>query len=131
MDSTQKAAQWGQHIGSTWAAQLGQHTSSALGNASTLACPPTALAIAAWPQVTLPGHICAVVVTTLVLEGWSNKLDPTHSVLAQVCGACMHLAAKIVEIAVLCVSVKVQCQPAAFAAAVPRLVYCTFSLLCL
>ncbi|MEW5312540.1 MAG: hypothetical protein WDW38_004169 [Sanguina aurantia] len=32
----------------------------------------------------LPGHICAVVVTTMVLEGWSNKLDPTHSVLAQV-----------------------------------------------
>lgn len=23
--------------------------------------------------VTLPGHICAVVVTTLILEGWSNK----------------------------------------------------------
>lgn len=23
--------------------------------------------------VSLPGHICAVVVTTLVLEGWSNK----------------------------------------------------------
>ncbi len=45
-------------------------------------------------KVTLPGHICAVVVTTLVLEGWSNKLDPTHSVLTQVqreglaCGLC-------------------------------------------
>lgn len=39
-------------------------------------------------QVSLPGHICAVVVTTLVLEGWSNKLDPDHSVLTQVraCG---------------------------------------------
>ncbi len=37
-------------------------------------------------HVTLPGHICAVVVTTLVLEGWSNKLDPTHSVLSQVGG---------------------------------------------
>ncbi|GIL81924.1 hypothetical protein Vretimale_1497 [Volvox reticuliferus] len=35
-------------------------------------------------QVSLPGHICAVVVTTLVLEGWSNKLDPDHSVLSQV-----------------------------------------------
>ena len=35
-------------------------------------------------QVSLPGHICAVVVTTLVLEGWSNKLDPNHSVLQQV-----------------------------------------------
>lgn len=35
-------------------------------------------------KVTLPGHICAVVVTTLVLEGWSNKLDPDHSVLTQV-----------------------------------------------
>jgi len=34
--------------------------------------------------VTLPGHICAVVVTTLVLEGWSNKLDPEFSVLTQV-----------------------------------------------
>lgn len=34
--------------------------------------------------VTLPGHICAVVVTTLVLEGWSNRLDPHHSVLDQV-----------------------------------------------
>jgi predicted unusual protein kinase regulating ubiquinone biosynthesis (AarF/ABC1/UbiB family) len=35
-------------------------------------------------KVSLPGHICAVVVTTLVLEGWSNQLDPEHSVLAQV-----------------------------------------------
>ncbi|GFH07512.1 protein kinase domain-containing protein [Haematococcus lacustris] len=35
-------------------------------------------------KVTLPGHICAVVVTTLVLEGWSNKLDPSHSVLSMV-----------------------------------------------
>ena len=34
--------------------------------------------------VPLPGHICAVVVTTLVLEGWSNQLDPRHSVLEQV-----------------------------------------------
>ena len=36
--------------------------------------------------VSLPGHICAVVVTTLILEGWSNQLDPTHSVLTQVQG---------------------------------------------
>ncbi len=35
-------------------------------------------------RVSLPGHICAVVVTTLILEGWSNKLDPHHSVLSQV-----------------------------------------------
>jgi len=35
-------------------------------------------------KVSLPGHICAVVVTTLVLEGWSNKLDPNHSVLTKV-----------------------------------------------
>lgn len=36
--------------------------------------------------VSLPGHICAVVVTTLILEGWSNKLAPEHSVLSQVQG---------------------------------------------
>jgi aarF domain-containing kinase len=35
-------------------------------------------------QVNMPGHICAVVVTTLILEGWSHKLDPSHSVLMQV-----------------------------------------------
>ena len=35
-------------------------------------------------QVSLPGHICAVVMTTLVLEGWSSALDPHHSVLGQV-----------------------------------------------
>lgn len=42
-------------------------------------------------KVSLPGHICAVVVTTLVLEGWSNKLDPHHSVLTQVglAGSCL------------------------------------------
>jgi aarF domain-containing kinase len=34
--------------------------------------------------VNLPGHICAVVVTTLVLEGWSSKLDPNHSTLQEV-----------------------------------------------
>ena len=35
-------------------------------------------------QVSLPGHICAAVVTTLVLEGWSSELDPDHSVMTQV-----------------------------------------------
>ena len=35
-------------------------------------------------QVSLPGQICAVLVTTLVLEGWSNRLAPDHSVLGQV-----------------------------------------------
>lgn len=39
---------------------------------------------ASWGQVSLPGHICAVVVTTLVLESWSNRLDPVHSPLHQV-----------------------------------------------
>ena len=40
-------------------------------------------------QVSLPGHICAAVVTTLVLEGWSSKLDPDHSVMTQVGTALM------------------------------------------
>ena len=35
-------------------------------------------------EVTLPGHICAVLVTVLVLEGWSSKLAPEHSVLEEV-----------------------------------------------
>ena len=35
-------------------------------------------------QVSLPGHICATVVTTLVLEGWSHDLDPAHSTLSEV-----------------------------------------------
>ena len=35
-------------------------------------------------QVTMPGHICATVVTTLVLEGWSHQLDPAHSTLSEV-----------------------------------------------
>ena len=43
-------------------------------------CPATAFAL----QVSLPGQICAVLVTTLVLEGWSNRLAPDHSVLGQV-----------------------------------------------
>lgn len=43
--------------------------------------------------MSLPGQICAVLVTTLVLEGWSSRLAPDHSVLgqvrrsAQLCGA--------------------------------------------
>jgi aarF domain-containing kinase len=35
-------------------------------------------------EVTLPGHICAVLVTVLVLEGWSSALKPDHSVLSLV-----------------------------------------------
>ncbi len=35
-------------------------------------------------KVSLPGNVCAVLMTTLVLEGWSSKLDPVHSVLEQV-----------------------------------------------
>jgi predicted unusual protein kinase regulating ubiquinone biosynthesis (AarF/ABC1/UbiB family) len=35
-------------------------------------------------QVNMPGHICATVVTTLVLEGWSHQLDPAHSTLSEV-----------------------------------------------
>ncbi len=31
--------------------------------------------------VSLPGHICAMVVTTLVLEGWSSRLDPNQSIM--------------------------------------------------
>ncbi len=34
--------------------------------------------------MSLPGHICATVVTTLVLEGWSFRLDPQHSTLSEV-----------------------------------------------
>lgn len=39
-------------------------------------------------QVNLPGHICATVVTTLVLEGWSYELDPRHSTLSEVRAVC-------------------------------------------
>jgi aarF domain-containing kinase len=35
-------------------------------------------------EVTMPGHICAVLVTVLVLEGWSSKLSPDQSVLEEV-----------------------------------------------
>jgi aarF domain-containing kinase len=35
-------------------------------------------------SVNMPGHICATVVTTLVLEGWSHQLDPAHSTLSEV-----------------------------------------------
>lgn len=34
--------------------------------------------------VSLPGTIAGCVVTTLILEGWSNRLSPEHSVLRQV-----------------------------------------------
>lgn len=34
--------------------------------------------------MSLPGHICAVIVTTLVLEGWSSTLDPGHSIMDDV-----------------------------------------------
>lgn len=40
-------------------------------------------------QVSLPGHICAVVVTTLVLEGWSSKLDPEQSIMDDI-GHALH-----------------------------------------
>ena len=40
-------------------------------------------------QVSLPGHICAVVVTTLVLEGWSSKLDPDQSIMDDI-GHALH-----------------------------------------
>mmetsp|Transcript_17883 Transcript_17883/g.50062 ORF Transcript_17883/g.50062 Transcript_17883/m.50062 type:complete len:419 (+) Transcript_17883:176-1432(+) len=33
-------------------------------------------------KVTIPGHICAVLVTALVLESWSGELDSEHSVAA-------------------------------------------------
>jgi hypothetical protein len=60
-------------------------------------------------QVTMPGQICAVMVTTLVLEGWSNKLDPSHSVLVQV------------RCAVACVCVRVcACVCACACACVPQ-----------
>lgn len=35
-------------------------------------------------EVTLPGHICAVLITVLVLEGWSSELSPERSVLEEV-----------------------------------------------
>ena len=35
-------------------------------------------------EVTLPGHICAVLVTVLVLEGWSSQLAPERSLLEEV-----------------------------------------------
>ena len=40
-------------------------------------------------QVSLPGHICGVVVTTLVLEGWSSKLDPDQSIMDDI-GCALH-----------------------------------------
>lgn len=35
-------------------------------------------------QVSLPGQVCAILVSILVLEGWSSKLSPQYSVLNQV-----------------------------------------------
>ena len=35
-------------------------------------------------QVVLPGEICSCLFTVFVLEGWSSKLDPDHSVMEQV-----------------------------------------------
>ncbi len=40
-----------------------------------MACPPT-WAAARLPQVTLKSTVSTVVVTTLVLEGWSSRLNP-------------------------------------------------------
>jgi len=44
----------------------------------------TVLELVRQHDVSLPGHICATVVTTLVLEGWSHQLDPAHSTLSEV-----------------------------------------------
>lgn len=35
-------------------------------------------------EVSLPGQVCAILVSVLVLEGWSSKLSPQYSVLNQV-----------------------------------------------
>jgi len=35
-------------------------------------------------EVSLPGQVCAILVSVLVLEGWSSQLSPQHSVLNQV-----------------------------------------------
>lgn len=51
-----------------------EHSSAAAAMASVLE-------IVREHEVTLPGHICAVLVTVLVLEGWSSTLKPDHSVL--------------------------------------------------
>ena len=40
-------------------------------------------------QVSLPGHICAAVVTTLILEGWSSKLAPDQSIMDDI-GHALH-----------------------------------------
>ncbi len=42
---------------------------------------------AAGTQVSLPGQVCAILVSVLVLEGWSSQLSPQHSVLNQVLSA--------------------------------------------
>lgn len=54
-----------------------QYTSSAEAFSSTLN-------IIRDYEVTMPGHICAVLVTILVLEGWSSKLAPERSILEEV-----------------------------------------------
>jgi aarF domain-containing kinase len=58
----------------------------AYGTAAAAAAAAQILELVRQHRVSLPGHICAVVVTTLILEGWSNQLDPKHSVLTQVGG---------------------------------------------
>ncbi|EPS62236.1 hypothetical protein M569_12556 [Genlisea aurea] len=32
-------------------------------------------------KVNIDGNICTVIVTTMVLEGWQRKLDPTYDVM--------------------------------------------------
>ena len=36
------------------------------------------------PQVHLASEVCSVVVTALVLEGWSARLDPQISIMEQI-----------------------------------------------
>lgn len=82
-----------------WKEQQQQQSSSADSSSSSSTLVPmpehfdsgaealsTVLELVRVHGVSLPGHICAVVVTTLILEGWSNKLAPDHSVLSQVQG---------------------------------------------
>lgn len=35
-------------------------------------------------RVTLPGQICSCLFTVFLLEGWSSKLDPEHSIMDQI-----------------------------------------------
>eukprot|EP00887_Chlorella_sp_A99_P002419 scaffold10.g2419.t1 len=57
---------------------------SGLGAASGAEALAGMLDIVRQHGVSLPGHISATVVATLVLEGWSHELDPRHSALAEV-----------------------------------------------